>query len=709
VAKKADESYNYAQDKDFAEQFGKRQLDEWNQLRAGRTVREQGWQESYNAWSLGAEENEDVSGRRNYFGRANLVLPQIRKEVETMTRRLVKAMFPEDYLKADPTLIANQDLAVLNTQVLRHFYDDVIGLQVKLMPWMKQNVLYGFSPIRQYWKKETNELFYKKRIFKEDKNGNLIPDFKRVREEVTSYDAPYICVADAFNTWISPVTATDASEIKKTFFRTKITYEELQKKFEEGTSIDPAFLKDQGKDKDEQFEEMQQRLAAMGETGVIVADKGQEIFDILEVWGRAEIDGRIIPFVCEIINEKHVIRIHRNPHWHQQAPFDFARFILEPSNGFYGRGLPEAVLSLQAQTNDTLNQGMDSTTIALNQIAIINPAFAPNSESFEFEAGARWYADPNGVKFVAPPDLSDIYIKNVSVLRNWITEMSDNQPQLPDPISGKARSTGQAQLAINEWQTDLYSFVNQIIKEALEPMTRKVHVSLQQNLPDDAIFRIAGKYAGQWVNRVVTPSDIVGNFYFKWLGAIQIENQSVKTQQMLNFLKVYPMLPPEERVKIKINWENIFIKLLRDGFQIKDYYNIISSENLNASVDPYIENKILNQGGDVETSPADPDEIHIQSHEQEKADQKDPYIRALFEKHIIKHKQQIDKKKAEMIAQQQMMAAQQAQLIQQGTTHPGRKPNDMNAQPVVGGPNPNGNQAQMSESTNSADLERGLR
>lgn len=695
--KKAEGPANYAEDKEFADSFMNDELEHFRAVSVARKERQEIWHESYQVWS--ANPNY-ISDGRNYQGRANLNLPQLRKEVETMSRRLVKALFPEDYLKADPSRIENTDLSIVNTQVVRHFYDNVSHIQSSLLPWMKQNVLYGTSPLRSYWKKEVNEMIYKKRVFKEDERGNLVPDFKRVKEQVTLYDAPKIVTADLFRTWVYPATATGPEDIQKVFYETEVDFAFLKEMEKQGLCINVDDLKDEGQEILPADEDTQRRLQAFGETAELRGKNEGKLYRMLETWGKKEIDGQMMSYVSVIINSRHCIRIQKNPYWHQTFPFDFGRFILAP-NEFYGRGLPEASLAVQNQLNDVLNQGMDSASLSLNAITIINPAFAPNADSFEVEPNAIWWADPNAVKQMTFPDLSDSMAKNASMLRGIITEMSDNSPQLPDPIAGKARSTGQAQLAINEWQTDLYSFVNQVSIEALNPLTQKVHSMLQQFLPDDTIIRIAGKYAGNWINRVVTPTDIVGKFDFKWVGAIKIENEAVKTQQMLSFLKIYPMIPPG--AKVKINWENLLIKLLRDGFNIKDVQNIIQSENLNASTPPNIENRLLDQGAIVAVNPADEDEAHLAEHLYGKTKTTDKYIMALYDSHMLKHKAQIEAKKAQAQMQQMQLQMQQQMMMAQAQSGQ-KKPTGQQG----GANNPMGNQGQMNESTNEADMMRGM-
>lgn len=496
---------------------------------------------------------------------------------------------------------------------------------------------------------------------------------------------------DLFNTWVYPYNAQTPQDIQMVFYRTTYTKSQLAEKAKEGLCVGFENFKDSGKELEWAFQESQERLQQFGETGMFLAVQDDKLFSGMEIWCKLTLPDSDVPVSCvvEIVDDTHVIRIQRNPYWHQMIPFDFMRFIIPPPGEFYGRGLPEAGISLQHQLNDTMNQTMDSTTLRLNNITIINPAYAPNSESFEIEPGATWWADPNAVKQFEFPDLTQSGYNAAGTLRNMISEMSDNSPQLPDPIAGKARSTGQAQLAINEWQTDLFTFIDYISTEALSSMAYKTHSLVQQFIKDDAVIKIAGKYSNTWLQRIITPQDIVGNYKFKWIGALQIENQAVKTQQMLNFMRVYSQVPPEERQGMKINWENFVIKIMRDGFLIKDIENIVETSHLRASTPPKIEDEILSKGGEIEVLPSDDDEAHMIIHRDTNSREKDPYIKAMRDRHTLEHQQSAQKKQIAL----QMQQIQMSMMMSQGQ----------------GRPNGQGNTAQIPDVTDSADLQRGMR
>lgn len=682
---------NYASNWEYAQVMCTNLINMWRELDAQRTSRQDSWQESYRAWSGGRSDDD-----KNYDGMADLEVPQLRKEVETMTRRLFKGLFPEDYLQGVAKEMQDEELAITNTQLVRHYYDNIIKIKQPAYPWLKQGVLYGTSPIRQWWKKDISDKLFRKREPYLDK-GEIKFRYKVVNEPVTNYNAPYLRACDLFETWIYPHNAQFPSEIEATFHRTKVQRSFLEERKKLGMCVNLEHLPSEGRTTDFAFEESQERMAQFGESGLLLTpDPKDGYYDFLEVWIKMKLPDSTVKTMCvvEIVDESVCTRIQRNPYWHGESPFDFMRFIIPPAGEFWGRGLPEAGLSLQNQLNDTMNQTMDATTLSLNNITIINPAYAPNSESFEVEPGAIWWADPNAVKQFTFPDLSQSGYRAAQALRQMISEMSDNQPQLPDPIAGKARSTGQAQLAVNEWQTDLYTIIDSIGAEALSSMAYKTHALVQQNVEEDDVIKITGKYASKWITKVITPHDIVGRYEFKWIPSLQIENQAVKTQQMLNFPRVWAQLPPEERANVRLNWENWLIKLFRDGFLIKDVHTIVESDRMTASIPPEIENKICLKGGEIEVQKSDQDDLHIQSHQaqiQALDPKKNAYEIFKLSRHITKHEMQLEQKQREMQMMQMQMQMMQAQAGG-GAPQGGR---------------PEGNPGQIPESTSQDALEKG--
>jgi hypothetical protein len=133
---------------------------------------------------------------------------------------------------------------------------------------------------------------------------------------------------------------------------------------------------------------------------------------------------------------------------------------------------------------------------------------------------------------------------------------------------------------------------------------------------------------------------------------------------------------------------------MRDGFLIKDIDNVVDTQHMRAAVDPVLEEKILDLGGDIMVQKDDNDALHLQIHGQAQGKDRDPLRRARRLKHNQEHEAQIVRKAAEV--RQIQMQMQVVQAAGQGGGGQGGQPSA-------------GNTAQIPASANAPDLERGMK
>ena len=241
--------YNWAKDEDFANVVKTNLMDILRQVKTDRQERENRWQTYYRAWSV-----DSTGADRTYSGMADLNVPQLRKEVETMSRRIYKGLLPEDYLRAEPPREAvYEDLTEVNTQVLRHYLDNRVRVKSVFMPFIKQGVLYGTSPLRSFWHKEVNEMLYKKRVPVLQKDGAFEFEAKLTTEDVVMYDAPKLRTEDLFTTWVYPFNAARPEDIEITFWQTKVKKSELEFKSQNNMCHGFESFKDNGKDTNKRY------------------------------------------------------------------------------------------------------------------------------------------------------------------------------------------------------------------------------------------------------------------------------------------------------------------------------------------------------------------------------------------------------------------------------------------------------------------------
>ena len=80
--------------------------------------------------------------------------------------------------------------------------------------------------------------------------------------------------------------------------------------------------------------------------------------------------------------------------------------MLRVVDEYYGRGVTEAMASMQYMLNDINNLTIVNITNSLNPIILINEDLVTNVESLRISPIAKWFVDPAGVQFVTPLSVS---------------------------------------------------------------------------------------------------------------------------------------------------------------------------------------------------------------------------------------------------------------------------------------------------------------
>ena len=69
-------------------------------------------------------------------------------------------------------------------------------------------------------------------------------------------------------------------------------------------------------------------------------------------------------------------------------------------------------------------------------------------------------------------------------------------------------------------------------------------------------------------------------------------------------------LKQQAGINVNINWDNFFLNLIREGFNIRNYHEIIETDRMDDRVSPDMEIKILEQGGEIRVNVNDDDQAH---------------------------------------------------------------------------------------------------
>jgi hypothetical protein len=395
----------------------------------------------------------------------------------------------------------------------------------------------------------------------------------------------------------------------------------------------------------------------------------------------------------DIYNSTHVGCIKRNKFFHQRAPYVVGTYILpQNKDEFYGQGLPWATQYMQHEMNSKAEQSMDSATLALNPIAFIDPAMIGNVTDFEIEPGAKWFVSPNGVKFGAIPDVTPVGYQAIAQLRGQMQEYSDRTPSLPPQLMGKSRTATQSEYVATAFAIDVKAFQAQNETLVLQPLMEMWESLTDQNIEDKQILLLFGSQYRKAKQSLVKKNQILGKYIYDWRASSVTQSKAILSRQILDLIKVWGTLPPQDKAMAKFRLDEAFRVLAREGMSLPDVESLFGLP-YDESTDPETEFEMLKEGMEISVSPGDNDAAHMQRHDTDmNSEELDDDQKAYLAAHSAVHADAVKKKelatKQAQMMQQQMMAQQQEQ---------------------GGGSTGSGNRTQMSPNNTTGNMASGVR
>jgi hypothetical protein len=216
--------------------------------------------------------------------------------------------------------------------------------------WIKQCLIYGYSPAKVTWKKNSRKTKMNMPI---NIFGMTLGYLPREVEQVL-YNAPKFDLIDIFDFWIDPV-ASGIEDARYVIQRSYLTKEELEQKEEEGLYRNVKLLIDrEGANADEN---KQKRLSSIGLGGGQQRYEG--LYQVDEYWE----DNRLIA----VGDGEILLHDGDNPYWHGQKPF--VELIDQPIMfETYSIGEIEPIEYLQSELNTLRNMRMDNLNMSINRM-----------------------------------------------------------------------------------------------------------------------------------------------------------------------------------------------------------------------------------------------------------------------------------------------------------------------------------------------------
>jgi hypothetical protein len=579
--------------------------------------------------------NCKLTDKQQYDGDSMVYVPVVHDAIEARVKRYTSMLMPSTGQTIDVSSETG-DTPFETIAVMQHYVRRA-NLRTLLPGLFRRGDVEGQWSVFLEWKETRTKV--RRRVEKPDPDDPSATIIDMEDDEIVDV-GPTVTIIPDQDLAIVPPTATSIDDADMVIDVLRFSETRMKEMVESG-----EFVKSQ-------FELMTKGVGtttwaareAAKEAGVRMKG-GNTYYHIYRVWTKFKIDGERVPAIIYLGGDNCVLAIEKNPYWSKKIPILTAPVDLIPGS-IWGKSKIAPVEQLAYQCNDAINMGMDSAKYSVLPIVMTDPIKNPNVGSMVLAAAAIWETNPNDTQFAQFPALWKDSFAMVSAIKAQINESMDvNDAMLGRAPAGRknAQAIAQAESASVATIADtVRRFESAIMDEMLEWFFEMD----QQFRDDDLLIRTEGELGlGAKIQRV-PPSAFNQRYFFKWNGVEQSMGAQ-RVQQMLSFMNVLRGMPPQS-----LNGRTL------DMTPIIDYAaevvlgptvapRVIIDNRNRMTVDPEIENEIMYNGMDVEVSPMDDDQHHLQVHQELARHTGDPagHIR----RHMMKHA-------ASMQAKGQMLA-----------------------------------------------------
>src|SRR5215831_14342969 len=605
-----------------------------------RMVLRDRWLRYYRIWGL----RHDVQG---YRGRTNTYFPIGRRWIEQWVTRLKRDLFPDNDWFACRALAEDFEARVPAKVALQKYWmRRYMRLRRHALPFLRQLVMYGTSPVRNVWRCLEHEQPALQDILDDD--GAPSGKTRQVLETVADFLGPTFEPVDLFAFYVWPVTAESVDTAT-------LVYEDrcVQRAHVEALGakpLDPSNKKSTCvyENVGELLELYDQAIASRGSSSsggrkydalaIRLADKGftapldQNLprglrpLDVTECSWTADLEGEGAERYLVTLGADTVpLRVQRRPFFHGGTQWLCGKFV-EVAEEFYGRGLPEVFDYIQYFVNDLGNQSADAFVWSTNPIAVVDIGAVQDPTSLRMTPGAKWLANPAGVQFTTPPtgaaQAGFDAVQGYLGIGDNLVAPTPARPIVPGQApAGGAGAGGASGLAaqLADSAVDIRAVIENLEDDVMVPLLERSDILSQQCLDRDIVLKVAGQDGVELLEHPVSVADLVGEYEWEWLGTTSALNQQVRAQQMVQGIALLAQIPPDQLAtqNITVDWRYILEQYWSLGLGLPNSDRVFKSTGPKEAQDWRYENALarVNRAAEVQVSPADNHVEHVQGHQ----------------------------------------------------------------------------------------------
>lgn len=614
----------------------------------------------------------ELDAHQLFNGRNQLYLPLVYDATRARATRFTNQLFPQngkhvECTTADGTL-PRAALAILE----RHI--DKARLRELAPAMFIAGDLEGNYNLYVQW--QDKKRYVTKRVSKPVEVEEGVPAGKTedVEEEEISEGGPLVDIIPDADICILPATASGLDDAiaqggSVTIVRrwNKARIKQAIKDEEIGEDEGEELLENMNKQEDGKY--LDSAKAATKAAGLRKDGRGKWAL-VYETWTNLEVDDE--ERLCQIFfaGADNILKARRNPLWSDKLPLLSVPVQRQPGSA-KGQAPVAAVADMQYYANDVLNETADAVNYALLPIITRDPE--SQTAPMVLAPGAIWNIGPDKVGTLKFPEIWKEGFEILADLQAKVNQtLSVSPAMITQPPGGAKAKKNQAEIA-QQQQVELLTTADAVAVAEQGIFTPLASLMLDmdyQYRDTKLLVRQYGPMGASAISEEVPPLQNDARFVVRWCG-VEAARGAQQIQQKIALMGILRALPPASYPDYTLDMQPMIVDVVESTCGPQQARLTLKDHRSQLSVDPAIENSMMDDGLFVDVHPSDNDQEHIAAHTAKLKSEGDPA--GLLLPHINKHAQQAMVK----VAAQKMALSGGGQQKGQGQpnqTPPGAQP-----------------------------------
>jgi hypothetical protein len=521
-----------------------------------RKPRERDWLEYYKLYRSYIKELADKDK-----GKANLFVPMTFSLVETVLPRITRTLFSSrPYIHVIPRNKLSVDNAPLVESWLDFIWCDRMNIPFHAHLWIKQALMYGYSPAKLTWFRDQRTVKTKKPKYL--LNIPLQPfllGHVDQEEMQTLYNAPKFELIDIFDFWLDPL-GTCIEDSRYVIQRAYLDEKELLRMKDLGLykHIDKII---KNRNTMDVAEYRKQRMSSVG-LSFGMSTTPDDVYVVDEIWK----NDRCIT----VINKQWVVRDSKNPFWHGKKPF--VELVDHPIPfESYSIGEIQPIKYQQHELNSVRNQRMDNVNMSINSVWLRRKM--SNVKRTDLVSKPGHVIDVDDLeKDVKRLDMGHVSPQSYQE-ENLIKRDMENALGVFDNVRGQSGdSTDTATEIVRLQQAAEARFYEKVMvmeSQGIQPLANMA-VALSQQFINEA--QEVPQVVGDQVNFLeIGPDEVAGQYQYLLVSNAMdsIANRDVRRQSLLSLYELVGQNPLINQYE--------FMKTMFKAHEIREYEKLIMS------------------------------------------------------------------------------------------------------------------------------------